>query len=167
MSITITSIKDLTKYRDKLKKIKIWICNTACGKSYLAKVDKRFYDLDAYRSKMMQQGLKDFDDRTIPKMYEILKKGKIVLNSSHVHILNYLDENKIPFVYMYARPECQEEYVLRMRNRGSSEEFIQKFAPMISGHYSERIKDERATFKIEMHPNEYVSDYLLEIFGKN
>lgn len=165
-SIVINSPEEIEKYEDDLEKIKIWVCSTACGKSYLCSIDDRFYDLDAYRSQLHDSGVENFDEETIPKMYEILDSRKIVLNASHGHFLKFLDDNNIPFVYMYGKSEVEEEYIGRMRRRGSDEEFAQRFGWLISAHYSNRANDNRATFKIEMNKGEFVSDYAWRVFGK-
>ena len=163
--IIINSIEEMKPYLKYLKKIKIWVCNTACGKSYLCSLDDRFFDLDAYRSQLHNSGIQDFDDRTIPKMWEIINSGKIILNAAHSHFLRYLEENDLPFVYMYGKPEVELEYIERMRHRGSSEDFIQRFGTVIASHYPSRANDKRGTYKIEMNPNEFVSDYAWNVFG--
>ena len=163
---TIYNIKDVEKYKDQLKKIRIWVCNTSCGKSYLCKVDDRFVDLDKHRSDLMFQGVQDFDEQSLVVMEKYLAMGKIILNASHRHFLNYLDTNNIPFVYMYPKKGLQAEYIERMRNRGSSEEFIQKYGTKMDDHYDHRHEDKRGTFKIEMNSGEFVSDYLWKVFGK-
>lgn len=155
----------MTPYLEKLRKIKIWVCNTACGKSYLSSLDDRFFDLDSYRSRLHRLGLEDFEDKTIPKMWEAIKAGKIILNAAHSHFLKYLEENKLAFVYMYEKAEMEAEYIDRMRHRGSSEEFIQKFGTIIADQYPCRANDKRGTFKIEMNSNEFVSDYIWRVFG--
>ncbi len=163
--IIINSIQEMDTYLDSLREIRIWVCNTACGKSYLASLDDRFFDLDAYRSKLHHLGVEDFDDKTIPKMWEVLKSGKIILNAAHGPFLNYLEEQELPFVYMYGKPEVEAEYIERMRHRGSSEDFVQRFGTIIAAHYSNRANDKRGTFKIEMTSNEFVSDYIWKVFG--
>ena len=115
--IIINSIQEINPYLDSLKKIKIWVCNTACGKSYLASLDDRFVDLDAYRSQLHHSGVEDFEERTISKMWELIKEDKIILNAAHAYFLKYLEENDIPFVYMYGKPEVEAEYIERMRHR--------------------------------------------------
>ncbi len=164
--IVIESLDEIDKYREQLKKISVWVCNTACGKSYLCAIDNRFYDLDAYRSFLSENNVENYEDATIPKMNEILASGRIVLNAAHGHFLNYLEKNNIPFVYMYCKPEAEDEYIERMRHRGSSEEFVQRFGIHIADHYSNRAKDKRGLFKIEMNPKEYASDYIWKVFGK-
>lgn len=96
----INSIEEMKQYLTYLKKIKIWVCNTACGKSYLCSLDDRFFDLDQYRSQLNEIGFQDFEDRTIAKMWEMINSGKIILNAAHSYFLNYLEQNNLPFVYM-------------------------------------------------------------------
>jgi len=164
--IILYSLDEAKKHLEELKQIKIWVCNTACGKSYLCSIDDRFFDLDAYRSELHHLGVENFDEMTIPKMFSALKEGKIILNAAHGHFLSYLEENNIPFVYMYGKPEVENEYIERMRHRGSSEDFIQRFGTIIASHYSNRAKDKRGTYKIELNSKEFVSDYAWAVFGK-
>ena len=70
----------------------------------------------------------------------------------------------MPFVYMYGKPEVQAEYMERMRHRGSSEQFIEKYGSVIAEQYPSRAQDNRGTFKIEMNPGEYISDYIWKVY---
>ncbi len=163
--VTINNLKELQNYKEELSKIKVWVCNTACGKSYLCDIDDRFYVLDLYRSKIKNSGEVNYEDLTIPQMYNVMGGGQIVLNAAHGHFLNYLDKNKIPFVYVYSKPECQEEYINRMLHRGSGQDFVDRFGHLIAEHYKNRVKDDRATYKIEMNSGEFVSEYIWQVFG--
>ena len=163
--VIINSIQEMAPYIKPLKKIKIWVCNTACGKSYLTSLDDRFYDLDAYRSQLKDLGVENFEDETIVKMWELIKKGKIILNAAHGYFLKYLEEHNVPFVYMNGKPEVEAEYIERMKHRGSSEDFIKRFGWLIASHYENRANDKRGNFKIEMNPNEFVSDYIWQVFS--
>lgn len=166
MDNIIRSIEELDKYKDELAKIKVWICLTATGKSYLTSIDDRFFDMDMYRSKLKDKGIEDFDAESVPMMYEMLDKGKIVLNASHSHIMNYLHENKIPYVYIYGKPQNEPEYIERMLHRGSGQAFVDRFGWMVSAGYEGRTKDKRPTFKIELDPHQFVSDYAWRVFGR-
>ncbi len=77
-------------YREELEKIKVWVCSSACGKSYLSDIDDRFFDLDAYKSKLHHSDVENYEERSIDKMWELLEQGKIVLNASHDYFVNYL-----------------------------------------------------------------------------
>ena len=132
----------------------------------MCKVDDRFVDLDKHRSELMEQGVQDYEDQSVVLMHKFLAEGKIILNASHRHFLKYLTDNNMPFVYMYPKKGLQEEYIERMRNRGSSEEFVQRFGIHMDEHYDHRHEDKRGTFKIELNSGEFVSDYLWKVFGK-
>lgn len=161
----IASIQGLDMYREELEKIKVWVCSSACGKSYLSDIDDRFFDLDAYKSKLHHSNVENYEERSIDKMWELLEQGKIVLNASHDYFVNYLEKNNIPYVFMYGKPEVEEEYIKRMRNRGSGEEFVKRFGHLVSGLYAGRNKSNYGSFRIEMNRNEFVSDYVWNIFG--
>lgn len=112
----------------------------------------------------MHRGVPDFAERTLPKAEEMLKQGKIVINAFHSGFLKYLEENKIPFCTVFAAPGQVQEYVDRMRKRGSDENFIQKFGNTTVEKFAERLQDPRPEFKIILNSGEYVSTYLLKIF---
>lgn len=157
--ITIYSLKEAEKYKNELKKIKIWVCNTACGKSYLSAIDDRFFDLDYYRHKLHHGGIENYNELTIPMMEQKIKEGKVILNAHHTYFLDYLVSNKIPFVYLYGGAFVQDEYIRRMKHRGSSEEFINLYGMRINEWYCTKTTDTRGTFKIEMSEKDFVSDY--------
>lgn len=60
--VILNSVQELTSHIKDLKKIRIWVCNTASGKSYLSSIDDRFYDLDSYRSQLHHAGVEDFEE---------------------------------------------------------------------------------------------------------
>lgn len=161
--IVIEDFNDIEKYKDKLKEIKIWVCSPATGKSYLCGVDNRFFDLDVYLSKLPND--ENLENQIIFKMFEIINDGRIVTNASHTFFVNYLSKNNIPYCYVYAKPEAEDEYRQRMLRRGSGQEFVNKFGN-IAERYAYKVKDKKPTFKIELKQKEYLSDYLWRIFGK-
>ena len=160
------SYNNLNNYIDVLEKIKVYVCSSACGKSYLCEHDERFFDLDKYRVNLEEQNIENFNELTNQKLLELVKNNSVVLNAPRPEFLDFLYNNNIPYCQMYAKPECQEEYKERMLNRGSSKEFAEQFSSMISEHYPYSVNDPRATIKIELSKNEYASDYLFRIFGE-
>lgn len=166
MSIIIKSVQEMEGCKQQLNKIKVFVCATACGKSVLCQQDDRFFDLDKWGAELLHRGVPDFAERTLPKAEEMLKQGKIVINAFHSGFLKYLDENNIPFCTVFAAPDQVQEYVDRMRKRGSDENFIQKFGNTTVEKFAERMQDPRPEFKIILNSGEYVSTYLLKIFDK-
>lgn len=162
--IIIKQFRDVEKYADKLSEIKVWVCCNACGKTFLCKNDERFFDLDTYRGTMKNK-IAFRDELSIHKMYEMLDEGKVILNAPHEYFLRYLDENHIPFVLTYGKPEVEQEYLERMIKRGSDEEFIKTHGHLVSTLYFDRSTDERPTIKIEMGKGEFLTDYLVKVFG--
>lgn len=162
----IRFLNEVDKYKDELKKIKVWVCSTSSGKSYLCSLDDRFFDLDAYQWHVADLGDKDYEKRAIEKMYELIKDGKIVLQASHTYFINYLSENNIPFVLLYGKPEMQDEICQRMLHRGSGEDFVQRFGVKVAEHFYQKTNDTRSTISIEINPKEYVKDYAWKVFGK-
>ena len=160
----IKEFSEVENYADKLKEIKVWVCSNACGKTFLCQNDDRFFDLDTYRGRMKNK-ISFRDELSINKMYEMIEAGKVILNAPHEYFLRYLDENKIPFVLTYGKLEVEEEYLERMIKRGSDEEFIRTHGHLVSTLYYERSIDERPAIKIEMGKGEFLTDYIVKIFG--
>lgn len=164
--VIIKSLNEVRKYRDQLKTIKIWIAHPCCGKSYLCKLDHRFVDLGKIRySHNSYTGY--FDENTILEMHELLKSGQVIFDNIAKRRISYFEKEKLPFVYVYAKPELQAEYVKRIREKNcNSEEKIQKFITRFDSRYFETADKGRALFKIEMGSGEYLSDYMWKVFGK-
>lgn len=161
----IQSLNEIESYKDELAKIKVWVCSTSTGKSYLCSLDDRFYDLDAFQGTLVEHGEENYQSKVIDKMFEMIEKGKIITQASHSYFMEYLYKNHIPFVFMYGKPEVQDEYCQRMLHRGSGEEFVQRFGIGIAERYKDKTNDERPTYKIELNSGEYVRDYVWRIFG--
>lgn len=66
---------------------------------------------------------------------------------------------------MYGKPEVEEEYIWRMRHRGSTEEFVSRFGTIVASHYDSRTNYKFSTFNIELGTHEFVSDYVWNVFG--
>ena len=75
-SVKIQSLKEVYKYKDQLEKIKIWVCSTSTGKSYLCNLDDRFFDLDQFQG--MNGGTDDeaCQKKVIDKMFEVIRSGR-------------------------------------------------------------------------------------------
>ncbi len=179
--------KNITKNIDKLKKVKVFLCICATGKSYLASIDSRFVDIDQeeamYKfnydknmsqiefSKLQGHGIivkKDSEDFIHKRILNYLKNGKIILSATHKHIFRFLEEQKIPYVIIQYSGAEVDYFKNRMRQRGNTEDFIE--AMIGGGHREEAYKrhksNEYATAVLDIHENEYLSDIMWTIFGK-
>ena len=179
--------KNIIKEIDKLKKVRVFLCICATGKSYLSSVDSRFVDVDQeeamykfnYDKSMSQdkfselQGCgkvvrSDSEAYIHDRVLEHLKKGKIVLSATHKHMFKFLEERKIPYVLIQYSVDEVEYFKNLMRQRGNSEEFIEA---MIGGNrraeaYVRHKSNQYATAVLDIHKNEHLSDIMWEIFGK-
>lgn len=162
--IIIHDLEELKKYSQQLKQIKVFICATATGKTVLCNNSQKFFDLDRWGADLLHKGVPDFAERTIPKMHEEMGKGKVIINAFHSQFLNYLHQNNISFCTIFASPDQNEDYVQRMKERGSDQAFISKFGNSTAEKFCERMEDFRPKFKIILNSGEFVSDYLLKIF---
>ena len=160
------------------------VCGPAVGKTYLAKHDKRFIDLDQLKAQYKYEIINEEEfeknklNRGKPKHEDSLefslnllkkeiKTEKIILISFNQEILNYILENKIDYCLVYPNLDSKEEYINRMRLRGNSEKFIEAMTNEKSWkeYYIRNKNDNRPKFKIELNKGEYLSD-LKTIFFK-
>ena len=181
-TIKINSIDEVDKYIDQLKNIKVWVCHWACGKSYLARMDERVFDVDQYRSDLRLSGVKNYEQQTLQKFQEMLNIGKIiVVNYMPMTILNYCKKNKLSFVYI--RVKNIKECLFRLKIRMSSSEMyevvkfgfttkvkniskkniVMKKCGYIPEYYL--LPDDECNFRIILKRNEFLSDYIWKVFG--
>ncbi len=169
---------------EKYKKIKIFLCIPATGKSYLASVDKRFVDIDGEEADYKYDYPKDmpiddfsrhqghskvvrFDSEEYihKKLLEHLADGKIILSATHKHILEFLDEKKLPYIIVQYHVDEVEHFKDRMRKRGNTEDFIEAMTKNRAESYINHKKDPNAVACIDIHEGEYLMDLMYEIFG--
>ena len=172
--------------KNKLRKIRVWLCITATGKSSLVRNDERFVDADIEESdykygtdssNMSEQKLgelqgskreivnSDSEEYIHSLIIEHIKNGKIVLNATHSHMFNFLDEQKIPYGIVQYHPSLIGYYRDRMKNRGNSDEFVDAMLAKRNESY-ERHKNRNAAVVFELEEGQFLSDLMWDIFGK-
>ena len=165
-------------------KVNVIVCGPAVGKTYLAKHDNRFVDLDQERAiyKYNLYGSSDFEleagklnrgevsahdtkEFVIRRLYEEIKKGKCVLLSHSKFYVNYLQENNIPYCLVYPGKNLAVEYAKRMKMRGNVDKFIQECAraEVWEKLYEENKNDTKPAIKIELKAGQYLSDIIEQI----
>ena len=165
-------------------KVNVIVCGAAVGKTYLAKHDGRFVDLDLERAiyKYNLYGSSDFEleagklnrgevfahdskEFVIRRLHEEIKKGKCVLLSRSKFYVDYLFDNNIPYCLVYPAKNLADEYAKRMKKRGNVDKFIQECAaPEIwEKIYEENKNDTKPTIKIELKAGQYLSDIIEQI----
>ena len=165
--VIIKSKIDLQNHFNALKKIRLYVCSSACGKSYLCKKDDYFFDLDAFRVEKENEGHLNYDELTNQRMFQLFEQGKVVLNSPRPEFLDFIHNENIKYVLVYPNPDCKVEYVNRMLKRGSSEEYAKQFGDMVESYYQFLSNDKYASAKIELQQGEYLADYLQRIFNSH
>lgn len=171
--------------KESLKKVQVFLCVTATGKSYLAKKDDRFVDLDK-EEELYKYGIdKNISDREFAKiqgmhkklkhsdseefikhkMIEYLNRGKIILTATHSHIYEFLKEKKIPYVLIQYKPNIICDYKKRMKDRGNSENFINKMLRLREKNYYLRRDDPDLICSLDLKKGQYLSDLMWKIFG--
>lgn len=162
-----------------MKNCRVIVSGPAIGKTYLSKINNRFVDLDGEKaiykyglydktdleleSTKLNRGVvvnRDSKEYVFKRLQEELKKDNVVLLSyNQKDIINYLIENKIPYCLAYADISLCDEYILRMKNRGNSQKFIDLKTKEWIDFYYENDNDKYATFKLKLKKGEYLSNY--------
>jgi len=170
-----------------MKDCKVIVSGPAIGKTYLAKINSKFIDLDGEKAiyKYGLYGKSDYElestklsrgevVNTDSKQYvykrlsEELNNGNIVMLSyNQKDIINYLIENKIPYCLVYADITLCDEYIERMKMRGNPQKFIELKQKEWIKFYQENDNDTNATYKIKLKNGEYLSDYASYFLDKN
>lgn len=164
-----------------MKKINcnVIVCGPCCGKTFLAKNDRRFIDLDELKGRY-KYGLDNVSDEEYE--YGKLNRGKVVNNDSSNYAINilkqeiknnnivllsynkklikFIQDSKINYCLIYASLDSREEYIKRMQKRNNCEAFINEMASKGAWkkYYDENINDKRPKYKIELKKGKYLSD---------
>ena len=170
---------------ENMKDCKVIVCGPAIGKTYLAKQDDRFVDLDAEKAiyKYGLEGATEFElengkfnrakivnfdsnDYIIKRLDEELSKGKIALISFHKKIIDYIHKNNVKYCLVYAGLELAKEYRERMRLRGNCDKFINELTneEEWKKFYFEHKNNTKPTYKIELKSGEFLSDVVNKFF---
>ncbi len=172
----------------ELKDIRVFVCVPGVRKTTLCERNNRFVDMDSIKarykyelensSKEVMEALKGHYGKAVRKdtythmeelTFELLEKtDKIMLFAPNPQMVNMLFEKNVPYCLVYHSLDCIEEYKERMRNRGNKEDYIETMLGdgVLYDFYKNSVNDARPSFKIELQPNEYLSDKLLDIFNE-
>ena len=155
------------------------VCGPAIGKTYLAKTDNRFIDIDGLKadykyglqnqkqenkekSKLNRGKIikEDSSKYAINLLKETIENNKIALISYNTKLIEYIHQNNIPYCLVYADKSLREEYAKRMEERGNSQRFIDEMTNEISWNnfYLQNESNQKTTYKIILKENEYLSD---------
>lgn len=169
----------------ELKNIRVFVCVPGAGKSFLAKNDDRFVDMDwlkaKYKYNLPELSYEEMErskggHREVvnhnsigyieEKMRELLDKtDKVLFFAPNPDVVDMICKNHIPYCFIYFSHDCKEEIVRRLRQRGNSEEFIERMIGPFEEFYKSNVEDERPAFKIELKKGEYIADVMKKIFG--
>lgn len=157
----------------------IIVCGPAIGKTYLSKIDNRFIDIDGLKADY-KYGLENTNQQDKEKgklnrgkiikedsskyainlLKETIENNKIALISHNAKLIEYINQNNIPYCLVYADKSLREEYAKRMEERGNSKKFIDEMTNEISWNnfYLQNESNSKPTYKIILKQNEYLSD---------
>lgn len=155
------------------------VSGPATGKTYLAKIDSRFIDIDGMKadykyglynhtSEEKEKGKlnrgeivnHDSSKYAIELLNKTIKDNNIALLSYNSKVLEYIVENKIKYCLVYADKDLASEYAERMRNRGNNDYFIEEMTneQYWEQFYNNNLNDKNPTYKIQLKQGQYLSD---------
>lgn len=169
-----------------IKDIRVFVCVPGVGKTWLARHDDRFVDMDMLKAKYKyaQDDASDYEievlkgnrgqavrkdaNEYIERITKEYLSGtdKILLFAPNPQMVEMIYKNNIPYCLVYHSKDCIPEIAERMRARGNQENFIEAMTLPINEFYAASVNDKRPAFKIELFSGEFLSDKLLEIFSK-
>lgn len=127
------------------------------GKSTIvknAKEDRKILDSDS--STFPKDG---FPANYLEHIKAKIADGYDLLVPSHEAVRNALTDAEIPYILVYPKLECKEEYLQRYRDRGNKPEFVQ----MMDEKWEEFIgscEQQEGCFHIQMAPGQYLSEFV-------
>ena len=169
----------------ELKNIRIFVCATGTGKTYLSNNDERFVDLDNIRAvykynlwdlsadereknkgNRCQTIKQDSTEYIEDKLKHFLNEtDKILLFAPHPEIMDMIYKNHFPYCLIYYLDDCKEEIRQRMFDRGNSEKFINSMLSKLKEYNDTYINDTRPDYKIILNKGEFLSDILYKVLN--
>ena len=159
------------------KQAKIGSVFVCCGKTYVGQHYKNVLDLESTpfnyvltqeQKKLSSEQLKGtrkikndkFLQGYMAAVKENIYKYDVILVAPGRSIREALRQNGLPYFVVYPSSDCKEEYVLRARNRGNAEHFVDRIA-------SEFVSDDMLSDSWAQHyvlgKGEYLEDLLLRL----
>jgi len=164
-----------------MEKIKcnIIVCGPAIGKTYLAKQDSKFVDIDGMkadykynlynlpieekeksklnRGKIVNNNSSEY---AIELLKQTISENRIALLSYNKKIINFIIENKYEYCLVYADKNLNNEYAKRMKKRGNNDIFVDQMTNLKNWEefYEKNINDKTSTYKIKLKSGQYLSD---------
>lgn len=167
----------------KGQKIQIFACFSGTGKTFYAKhnndyidVDKEKYmckysditketsdlDIELLKDKVKRKS-KDYPTNFINKIIEYYEQGKFLLVVPEPLIMEIIHKNNWPYVLIYPEKLCKEEYRDRIEKRGNSKEFLM-WHDMFFDQYIDKCEgDDHAILKIKLKSGEFLTDAMEKI----
>lgn len=146
-------------------------CYTATGKSTLGRKFANVIDMESTKFKYGEQienekskGTKrtvnsDYPNNYFKALEEVKDKYDYILISDSV-CNEWLAKNNIEYWQVYPNINLKEEYLLRMKNRGNNQSFIEYQRMMWEEWVEGCAQDEFASKHIELQTGQYLEDVL-------
>lgn len=133
-----------------------------CGKSTLSKQYPQISDSDSSQFDKSQ-----FPQNYLTHIQNRLSRGLCTFVSSHEIVRQALVDHYIPFVLVYPRIDCKEEYIQRYIDRAGKGGLMNAdelpFAKLMQQHWDEWIPQcqmQSGCIKRELKPGEFLADVI-------
>lgn len=137
----------------------------ATGKTYIAGRDHRFADSDSSRWSWKMPGARheDWPDNYMAEIKRLVEGGTSVLCSTHQEVRDALVAAEIPFTLVYPDICLREEYLRRMRDRGSDKRLVDFIGDNWDGLIAS-CRTQQGCDHIELESGMYLLDVLRRVF---
>jgi hypothetical protein len=128
----------------------------ATGKSYFAATTTQAEDSDSSAFSRSADWPMNYMRRT----RDLLRRGAVVLVSTHAEVRGALETEGIPFTLAYPDTGLREEYRERMERRGSPPALIEKVIDVLWDEALSECAAQTGCDHVVLGPGEYLADVL-------
>lgn len=152
-------------------------CYTASGKSTLSKkysnvidMESTFYKYGDQHENEKSKGTKriinvDYPNNYFKALSDVKDKFDYILISDSI-CNEWLFKNNIPYWQIYPNKNLKDEYLLRMKNRGNNQDFINYQSKLWNKWIEGCENDKNASKHIVLQSGEYLEDVLPNLILK-
>ncbi len=168
------------------KNVQIFACSSGTGKTWLARQNSDFVDIDREKflckypeldknisdkeieklKDKVKTKSKDFPENFIKRIHDLIARGKNLLVVPEPLIMDIIHKNNWGYVLIYPDKDCKNEYTKRVLERGNSKEFAMWHDMFFDMYFMQCEKDDKAIMKIKLKPGEFLSDVVFKLEDK-
>lgn len=152
----------------KLNKTIVIAALFCCGKTYLANhTEYEVLDVEEEIKYQNHQNSMAFVKAYVNKIQQALGSKDIIFIAPRQGVMASLRKLNIPYVLVYPEKtkECMDEWEKRAKERGDKDHLWKKVKYIFGLHLASLKNDKIAKSKIELKPNQYLSDVIEDIIA--